>query len=81
MSATTPGAAPAKGLALPAMGAPMLEVRDLSKVYRVGESRLAALNRVTLCTCGGSRNKPLCDGTHRLTQEASLRREARLKKQ
>ena len=26
----------------------MLEVRNLSKVYRVGESRLAALNRVTL---------------------------------
>ena len=22
-------------------------------------------NRVTLCTCGLSRNKPLCDGTHR----------------
>lgn len=39
------------------------------------------LNRVTLCTCGGSRNKPLCDGTHRLTQEAALRREARLNKQ
>ena len=54
MSATTPGAAPAKGLALPAMGAPMLEVRDLSKVYRVGESRLAALNRVTLSIPRGS---------------------------
>jgi CDGSH-type Zn-finger protein len=22
-------------------------------------------NRVTLCRCGGSKNKPLCDGTHR----------------
>lgn len=30
-------------------------------------------NRVTLCTCGLSRNKPLCDGTHRLTQERALR--------
>ena len=38
------------------------------------------LNRVSLCTCGGSRNKPLCDGTHRLTQENALRREARQKK-
>ena len=35
------------------------------------------LNRVSLCTCGGSRNKPLCDGTHRFTQEAALRRKAR----
>jgi len=24
-----------------------------------------ARNRVTLCNCGLSRNKPLCDGTHR----------------
>ena len=35
------------------------------------------LNRVSLCTCGSSRNKPLCDGTHRFTQEAALRRKAR----
>ena len=35
------------------------------------------LYRVSLCTCGGSRNKPLCDGTHRFTQEAALRRKAR----
>ena len=38
---------------------------------------LLPLNRVTLCTCGQSRNKPVCDGTHRLTQEAALRRQAR----
>jgi CDGSH-type Zn-finger protein len=24
-----------------------------------------ARNRVTLCCCGESRNKPFCDGTHR----------------
>jgi len=35
------------------------------------------MNRVTLCTCGQSHNKPLCDGTHRLTQEAALRRQTR----
>ena len=35
------------------------------------------MNRVSLCTCGSSRNKPLCDGTHRFTQEAALRRKAR----
>jgi CDGSH-type Zn-finger protein len=26
-------------------------------------------NRVTLCNCGQSHNKPLCDGTHRLAHE------------
>jgi hypothetical protein len=26
-------------------------------------------NRVTLCNCGRSQNKPLCDGTHRLPEE------------
>jgi CDGSH-type Zn-finger protein/uncharacterized Fe-S cluster protein YjdI len=33
-------------------------------------------NRVTLCNCGKSGNKPLCDGTHRATaqQEARVRR-------
>ena len=34
-------------------------------------------NRVTLCTCGHSRIKPLCDGTHRPLQENRLRRLAR----
>jgi CDGSH-type Zn-finger protein len=27
-------------------------------------------NRVTLCSCGLSRNEPLCDGTHRITDSA-----------
>ncbi len=31
-------------------------------------------NRVTLCTCGESKKKPLCDGTHRKNQEDELRR-------
>jgi hypothetical protein len=26
---------------------------------------LETRNRVTLCSCGVSKNKPLCDGTHR----------------
>ena len=30
-------------------------------------------NRVTLCNCGASCNKPLCDGTHRDIQEKQLR--------
>ncbi len=31
-------------------------------------------NRVTLCNCGESKKKPLCDGTHRLVQEEELKR-------
>jgi len=30
-------------------------------------------NRVTLCNCGKSKCKPLCDGTHRRQQEEALR--------
>jgi CDGSH-type Zn-finger protein len=30
-------------------------------------------NRVTLCNCGESKIKPLCDGTHRKIQEEALR--------
>jgi CDGSH-type Zn-finger protein len=33
-------------------------------------------NRVTLCNCGKSGNKPLCDGTHRHEAE----RQARMRK-
>lgn len=32
-------------------------------------------NRVTLCNCGLSKKKPLCDGTHRHEQEAALKKE------
>ena len=31
-------------------------------------------NRVTLCNCGESKIKPLCDGTHRKIQEAELKK-------
>jgi CDGSH-type Zn-finger protein len=31
-------------------------------------------NRVTLCSCGLSCKKPLCDGTHRAVQEEELRK-------
>lgn len=30
-------------------------------------------NRVTLCKCGFSRNKPLCDGTHRISGQRAAR--------
>ena len=31
-------------------------------------------NRVTLCNCGKSCQKPLCDGSHRRMQQAELRK-------
>ncbi|MEI8410859.1 MULTISPECIES: ferritin-like domain-containing protein [unclassified Kribbella] len=34
-------------------------------VYRTDGQALESRNRVTLCRCGHSSNKPLCDGTHR----------------
>ena len=34
-------------------------------------------NRVTLCCCGESCSKPLCDGTHRQLEQERLRREKR----
>ena len=37
---------------------------------------LEARNRVTLCNCGRSANKPLCDGTHRDLPERALKQRA-----
>ena len=34
-------------------------------VERADGQPLEVRNRVTLCRCGGSNNKPLCDGTHK----------------
>jgi uncharacterized Fe-S cluster protein YjdI len=34
-------------------------------VRRVDGQPFGTRNRVTLCRCGGSKNKPLCDGTHK----------------
>jgi CDGSH-type Zn-finger protein len=36
-----------------------------------------ARNRVTLCNCGLSENKPLCDGTHREVEQRSARAKKR----
>ncbi|NMB60586.1 MAG: hypothetical protein GYA12_15540, partial [Chloroflexi bacterium] len=30
-------------------------------------------NRVTLCSCGESSNKPLCDGTHRRIESTKIK--------
>lgn len=38
-------------------------------------------NRVTLCNCGQSCQKPLCDGTHRLKQEQALKMKKALSEQ
>jgi len=34
-------------------------------VHRADGQPFETRNRVTLCRCGGSKNKPLCDGTHK----------------
>ncbi len=54
MSDRPVAAMPSKGLALPPLGSTLLETRELSKVYRVGDTRLAALNRVSLTIPRGS---------------------------
>lgn len=40
-------------------------VRGGIHVVAADGTRYEARNRQTLCRCGGSRNKPFCDGTHR----------------
>ncbi len=42
-----------------------LWVSDHIPVERVDGDELEQRNRVTLCRCGKSDNKPLCDGTHK----------------
>jgi CDGSH-type Zn-finger protein len=37
----------------------------------------AVRNRVTLCRCGQSRNKPFCDGTHKDVEFRAPRRDER----
>ena len=37
-------------------------------IERADKKPLETRNRVTLCCCGRSRTKPLCDGTHRLQE-------------
>ncbi len=40
-------------------------------VIRSDSQPFETRNRVTLCNCGGSKCKPLCDGTHRRMQEGN----------
>lgn len=51
-----------------------LWVMDELPIERADDVPFTPRNRVTLCRCGLSRLKPLCDGRHRYTQEAELRR-------
>jgi CDGSH-type Zn-finger protein len=41
-----------------------LWVRGGVEVYSADGAQYERRNRVTLCRCGASRNKPFCDGTH-----------------
>ena len=43
------------------------------EVERSDKQPFETRNRVTLCNCGESCSKPLCDGTHRKIQEEELR--------
>jgi CDGSH-type Zn-finger protein len=51
-----------------------LWVTGYIEVERADKKLFETRNRVTLCNCGESCNKPLCDGTHRRLQEAELRK-------
>jgi CDGSH-type Zn-finger protein/uncharacterized Fe-S cluster protein YjdI len=53
-----------------------LWVTGCIQIERADGQPFVARNRVTLCKCGLSGNKPLCDGTHRSVEE----QEARVKK-
>ncbi|MCX6055664.1 MAG: CDGSH iron-sulfur domain-containing protein [Chloroflexi bacterium] len=44
-------------------------------VERSDQKPFEARNRVTLCNCGESKCKPLCDGAHRRIQEEALRKQ------
>jgi CDGSH-type Zn-finger protein len=43
-------------------------------VERSDDQPFETRNRVTLCNCGQSCQKPLCDGAHRSMQEKALRK-------
>ena len=43
------------------------------RIERMDGTSFATRNRVTLCNCGHSRNKPFCDGTHRTLAERKAR--------
>jgi CDGSH-type Zn-finger protein len=50
-----------------------LWVTGYIEVERSDQQPFETRNRVTLCNCGESKCKPLCDGTHRKKQEEKLR--------
>ncbi len=52
-----------------------LWVTGYIEVERSDQQPFEVRNRVTLCNCGESCNKPLCDGTHRRIQEEKLKAE------
>ena len=52
-----------------------LWVTGYIEVERADQQPFEIRNRVTLCNCGESSCKPLCDGTHRRLQEEKLKAE------
>ena len=44
---------------------PYLVPGPLAATDEAGETKRVEQETVALCRCGGSKNKPFCDGTHR----------------
>jgi len=53
-----------------------LWVTGYVQVERADGQPFETRNRVTLCNCGESKKKPLCDGTHRHVQEEELKKKS-----
>ncbi len=47
------------------LNGPYLVPGPLTVKYESGEERKVEQEKVSLCRCGGSKDKPFCDGTHR----------------
>src|SRR2546422_7105110 len=47
------------------------EVRPVPNLRRASGETCANVRAVALCRCGGSKNKPFCDGTHSVDRKST----------